>query len=135
MHTVVLMMYLNNVLSCTHIFCRYNGENEVGPDSRHVPLSYIIHSYNILSVIKNKCSFSEEKKRTVFPDPSPSVKYRQSAHIVSHYSCRSLKMCRPTKMFPLNVLLLTFYRRRNVYVLHRCSLPMYFGKRKQNTSI
>ena len=33
----------------------HNGENEVGPDSRHVPLSYIILSYNILSVIKNKC--------------------------------------------------------------------------------
>ena len=40
----VLVMYLNNVLSCcTHNICiYYNGENYVGPDSRHVPLSYFI---------------------------------------------------------------------------------------------
>ena len=41
MHTVVLIMYLNNVLSCTS-YHLYNGESEVGPDSRHVPLSYFI---------------------------------------------------------------------------------------------
>ena len=55
MHTVALIMYLNNVLSSTHLICRYNGENEVGPDSRHVLLSYFIIFYNTLSAIKNKC--------------------------------------------------------------------------------
>ena len=42
MHTVILIMYLNNVLSCCTHNILYNVENEVGPDSRHVPLSYFI---------------------------------------------------------------------------------------------
>ena len=37
----VLIMYLNNVLSCC-TYNLYNGENDVGPDSRHVPY-FIIH--------------------------------------------------------------------------------------------
>ena len=48
MHTIVLIMYLNNVRSCcTHIICIHNGESEVGPDSRHA----VIVFYSILEYI------------------------------------------------------------------------------------
>ena len=47
----VLIVYLNNVLSVNNNL--YNRENEVGPDSKHVPY-FIIHC-DFMSVITNKC--------------------------------------------------------------------------------
>ena len=38
----VLLMHLNYVLSCCTYYNLYNGENEVGPDFRHV-LYFIMH--------------------------------------------------------------------------------------------
>ena len=61
----VLTMYLKSVLSyCTH-YNLNNGENEVGPDSRHVP-------YVTLSVIKRlkiaiNVDFRGERSQTTSP--------------------------------------------------------------------
>ena len=46
---------IDKVRSELYTYHLYNGESEVGPDSRHVPLSYFILFQNTLSVIKHKC--------------------------------------------------------------------------------
>ena len=51
----------------------YNGESEVGPDSRHVPLSYFILFQNTLSVIKHKCRFGGGGNVQWSQTPSPSI--------------------------------------------------------------
>ena len=61
----VLIMYLNYVLSCCTYHNLYNGENEVGPDFRHV-LYFIIHCKRL------KINVDFRGKRTMVPDP-PSV--------------------------------------------------------------
>ena len=47
----VLIMYLNNVLVVNNNL--YNRENEVGPDSKHVPYFIIGLHCDFFSVIKN----------------------------------------------------------------------------------
>ena len=62
---------IDKVRSELYTYHLYNGESEVGPDSRHVPLSYFILFQNTLSVIKHKCRFGGGGKRTVVPNPLP----------------------------------------------------------------
>ena len=74
---------IDKVRSELYSYHLYNGESEVGPDSRHsrhVPLSYFILFQNTLSVIKHKCRFGGGK-RTVVPDPLPSI------HSVRFHKC------------------------------------------------
>ena len=46
-----------------------NGESEMGPDSRHVPLSYFILFQNTLSVIKHKCRLGGGERSVPRPPP------------------------------------------------------------------
>ena len=61
---------IDKVSSELYTYHLYNGESEVGPDSRHVPLSYFILFQNTLSVIKHKCRFWGEKTYSG-PRPPP----------------------------------------------------------------